>query len=284
MRYLTKEWYDLCQCTGLHFGMRINNNASIKDEALYLKLYSKKEKEFLKAEHEFYDLNPRFMLETEGTVYIPSDKFINGEDICDEDRVVYHIPPEERIRINKLIDDYDSRPPFDEDVCKNEFKKMQDIILENIINKFPEEISSQVADMRFLALGYCTKEVLSQLKRASRENKKRVEQILSEYAKVQQKQNIPDELRKKFRFHDCKVTEYKSDRDIIIYVDSCENVVKYKIIFHNANIIKQDKNLIGSMWLYDELYSIPKGYEAHILLTGDTLEELTLSCKDITIE
>ncbi|MDD4729284.1 MAG: hypothetical protein PHN55_11115 [Dysgonamonadaceae bacterium] len=46
MKYLTKEWYELCQRTGLHFGMRVHNDANIYDEALYLRLYTRKEKAF----------------------------------------------------------------------------------------------------------------------------------------------------------------------------------------------------------------------------------------------
>jgi hypothetical protein len=63
MKYLTKEWYELCQQMGLHFGMRVHNGAEGYDEALYLRLYKRKEKEFIKMQREVYDVDPRFMLE-----------------------------------------------------------------------------------------------------------------------------------------------------------------------------------------------------------------------------
>ena len=52
MKYLTKEWYELCQQTGLHFGMRVHNGAEGYDEALYLRLYKRKEKKFVKMQRE----------------------------------------------------------------------------------------------------------------------------------------------------------------------------------------------------------------------------------------
>ncbi|CAI6014890.1 hypothetical protein PAECIP112173_00013 [Paenibacillus sp. JJ-100] len=44
MRYLTKEWYELCQQTGLHFGMRVHSGAYELDENLFLRLYKRKGK------------------------------------------------------------------------------------------------------------------------------------------------------------------------------------------------------------------------------------------------
>lgn len=39
MKFRTKEWYETCQRTGLHFGMRIHRGAYELDEALFLRLY-----------------------------------------------------------------------------------------------------------------------------------------------------------------------------------------------------------------------------------------------------
>lgn len=35
MKYLTKEWYELCQKTGLHYGIRVHKGAHKRDDALY---------------------------------------------------------------------------------------------------------------------------------------------------------------------------------------------------------------------------------------------------------
>ena len=103
MKYLTKEWYELCQQTGLHFGMRVHNGAEGYDEALYLRLYKRKEKKFVKMQREVYDVDPRFMLEQDGSTLVPLDKFANGEVINEEDKVVYHMSPEEKDSIQILI-------------------------------------------------------------------------------------------------------------------------------------------------------------------------------------
>jgi len=82
MRYLTKEWYELCQLTDFHFGMRVHKDVARRDEGLYLRLYKRKEKEFIKLEREVYDLDPRFLLEADGSIFVCADKFMNGEEIC----------------------------------------------------------------------------------------------------------------------------------------------------------------------------------------------------------
>lgn len=63
MKYFTNEWYDLCQRTDLHLGMRVHKRAHVRDEALYLRLYKRKEKEFVNLQREVYNTDPRFMLD-----------------------------------------------------------------------------------------------------------------------------------------------------------------------------------------------------------------------------
>ena len=55
MRYLTKEWYETCQQTGLHFGLRVHKEAASLDEGLFQRLYKRKEKSMLSR-------NVRFMI------------------------------------------------------------------------------------------------------------------------------------------------------------------------------------------------------------------------------
>lgn len=285
MRYLTKEWYDLCQQTDLHLGMRVHKDTVRKDENLYLRLNKRKEREFIKIQREVYDVDPRFMLEEDGSVFVPADKFISGDEVSEEDMVVYNMPIEEKDRINKLIEEYDSRPPFDVDKCRIEFNEVQESNLIDIANQLPKELYSQIADPRVFALGYCTREILSQLKRYSRKNEKRVHQVLSEHTKIQQEQDIPTKLLERFGFHDCEVTNFEFNNDIVLCMNTSGGFSEYnKIIFHDAKIIKQEKSLEGSIWLYDELYRNPSGYEVHVLLVNDSVHELTINCKNITID
>lgn len=286
MKYLTKEWYELCQKTGLHFGMRVHKGAARYDEALYLQLYKRKEKEFVRMQRAIYDVDPRFMLEQDGCTLIPLNKFSKGELINEEDKVIYHMQHEEKERIQKLIKEYDARLPFDEKKCREEFSAIQETVKKEIIDSLPHELYQQIADLRVFSLGYCTKKILSQLKGLSKDNGKKMERVLNEYSKAQQEENIPQIIRERFGFHDCTVIEFTVGKDdIVIRLDTSGGFTNFNMItFSTSEIIKQEGHILGSTWLYDELYRMENGYEAHILLVGEEIAELIIRCNDITIE
>lgn len=285
MKYLTKEWYELCQRTGLHFGMKVNNGADVYDEALYLQLYKRKEKEFVKLQHEIYDVDPRFMLEQDGCTLVPLDKFANWEEINKEDTVVYRMSSEEKDRIRKLIAEYDVRPPFDEKKCREEFRSIQETVKKEAVDKLPHELYQQIADVRVFSLGYCTKEILSQLKVLSKENEKKMNRVLSEYSKAQQAEHIPQIIRERFGFHDCEVTEFTvSKKDVVMRLDTRGGFTNFNMItFATSEIIKQEGHIVGRTWLYEELYRAENGYEAHMLFTGEGMPELIIRCNDIIV-
>lgn len=285
MRYLTKEWYDLSQRTGLHFGKRVHHGAHIHDEALYLRLYKRKEKEFVDMQREIYDLDPRFMLDQDGRTLVPLDKILGGEENGEEDTMVYQMSPEEKARIQNLIADYDARPPFDDRNCKQEFSSNMEWRCREAAAWLPDELACQIADKRVFALGYCTKDVLRQLKKLSRENERNMKLVLDEYAKAQQAEQIPAYIRDKFRFHDCRVTGWESGKQNVIRLDTQGGFTHFnKITFVATDIIKQEGPVIGSTWIYDELYCIDNGYEVHVLFAGEGMPELIIRCQDIIIE
>ena len=287
MKYLTKEWYKLCQQTGLHFGMIVHNGTDIYDEALHLWLYKRKEKEFIKMQREVYDVDPRFMLEQDGCTLVPLDKFASGEEINEEDKVIYHMLPEEKDRIQKLIDKYDVRPPFDEKKCRKEFCFLQETKKKETIDKLPPELLQQIADVRVFSLGYCTKDILSQLKGLSEENEEKMNRVLDEYSKAQQEENIPQLIRERFGFHDCEITEFTvGKKDVVMLLDTRGGFTNFNMItFATSEIIKQEGHIVGSTWIYEELYHTENGYEAHMLFwTGAGMSELIIRCNDIIIE
>ena len=287
MRYLTKEWYELCQQTGLDYGMRVHNGAAVYDEALYLRLYKRKEKEFIKLQREIYDLDPRFMLEQDGCTLVPLDKFANGEVINKEDEVVYHMPPEEKERILKLINEYDARTMFDEKKSKEEFRSLQETKEREIINKLPPELLQQIADIRVFSLGYCTRGILNQLLGLIEESKKKMNQVINEYSIAQNEENIPQIIRERFGFHDCVVKAFTVDKkDVVICLDTHGGFTNYNMItFEMSEIIKEEEHIVESTWLYEELYRTDNGYEAHMLFwSHEGLKELIIRCNDIIIE
>ena len=288
MKYLTKEWYELCQRTCLHLGMKVTKGASVYNEELYNRLYKKKENGLVRLQRKCYDSDPRVMLEVDGKVYKPLIILSNGE-MFEEDETVYQMPLEERERIQKLIAEYDVRPPFDEEKCREEFRDIQEtqeiFKINQVKEKLPTELINQIADIRLFALGYCTRKVLNQLIRISKENEMKVNSISKECMNAQQAEEIPQSIKEAFGFHDCRITDFIVDKDIIMRLNTQGGFTdQNKITFVSSEIIKDDKFKVGSVWLYQELYRTVHGYEAHMLFAGDELSELIIHCKDIVIE
>ncbi|MHA7580773.1 DUF4085 family protein [Paenibacillus vandeheii] len=282
MKYLTKEWYETCQQMGLHFGLRVHSGACKWNEALFQRLYKRKEKEHVKQERGMYDLDPRFMLEHDGQVMTRVEKAFSGEEVTEEDQMVYHMPPEERAHIEKLIAEYDVRPPFDAKKCKEEYKEAMKWNFEHQTEGLPKEILEQIADIRVFTLGYCTREVLRQLKKKSAENTKEMERVSKEYREAVVAQDIPGEIHSRVQFHDCTVTELLTGEEFVIRFDTrggFTNINKLTLV--KPEIIKQEGEIVGSYWLYQELYRIEQGYELHVLFGGEPMPELIVRCEDI---
>ena len=287
MRYLTKEWYNLCQRIGLHFGMRVHSGAAVYNEAFYLRLYKRKEKEFLKTQKEVYNIDPRTFLEMYSGTFIPLDKYVKDEEIAEEDKLVYTLPSEEKERLMKKAEEYDNRPPFDEEKCKIEFRENQERAIKNAKEKLPYWLLEQIADIRVYSLGYCTKEIMSQLRKHGKQNELEMKNLSEQYLKATKAEKIPENLRDKFRFHDCKVIEITNEKskNMVMRLETSGGFTEFnKITLVAPTIYKQDENIVGSIWLYEELYNTKKGYEVHVLFENDGLAELTVSCKDIVID
>lgn len=282
MKYLTKEWYETCQQMGLHFGLRVHNGACEWNEALFQRLYKRKENEHIKQEREMYDIDPRYMLAHDGQVLTRANKAFSGEEVTEKDQIVYHMPPEERAHIEKLIADYDARPPFDAKKCKEEYKEAMKWNIEHQTERLPKEILEQIADIRVFTLGYCTREVLRQLKKKSAENTKEMERVSKEYREAVEAQDIPGEVHSRVQFHDCTVTELLTEDEVVIRFDTRGGFTSInKLTLVKPEIIKQEGEIVGSYWLYQELYRIDQGYELHVLFGGEPMPELIVRCEDI---
>lgn len=285
MKYLTKEWYELCQRTNLYFDMKINDRAKEFNEDFYLRMYKRKEKTFVKLQREIYDVDPRILFEQDFSTYLPIETFINGED-SSQDAVIYHLSDEAKENIQKMIEEYDARPTFDEEKCKKEFAILHKNTIAEKLLQIPSELRNKIADLRVFALGYCTKEVLKELKVISKNNDIEVNRILNEFYKMQQKEKISQSIKEDFNFHDCIVTDFTKNKDsIVMCFDTTGGFTTKKMItFVNPKIIKQDGDIIGNVWLYQEVYQIDNGYEAHMLFIDQESHDLIIFCQDIIIE
>lgn len=285
MKYLTKKWYELCQQTGLHYGMRVHNAAHQYNEELYQRLYKRNEKKYVDQQREFYDYDPRMLLEVDVMNVVPLQKVIDSEEIADEDVIVHQISIEERTRVEERIAEYDARPPFDEIDCKQAFSEQLEWKIRQAAAQLPPELLSQIADMRIFVLGYCTKAVYQQLKKLSIENRKKVEQLMEEAVNVMRAQHIPETRSFKLNFHDCKVVRMDVGERLVIRFDTARGFTKdNKVTFFEPRILLREEGIVESHWLYHEIYRIDEGYEVHVLLSGKKLCELILWCKDIEIE
>jgi hypothetical protein len=288
--------------------MRVHRGAGVFSEMLYQRLYRRKEKEYIQSEREVYNFDPRYFLRREGRAFVPADQFVRGEEIKAEDIIIHQMPEEEKEQIQKMIEEYDTRPPFDVKQCKHSFRVMQDIDrMQAAKERIPFEILGQIADIRVFCLGYCTKAVKVQLERVSRENYKIMKLGSKAHAEAKKTENIPEHIRKIYNFHDSSVLEIvesrefdnrfgqgindrpqgscKNSSDFVIRMDAQGGFTELnKVSFHNAEMIKQEPNITGSRWLYCELYRIEKGYEVHVLFWGEGMPEMILSCSDILME
>ncbi|KQY84097.1 hypothetical protein ASD24_09920 [Paenibacillus sp. Root52] len=285
MKYLTNEWYELSQRTGLHFGMKVHSGAYELDETLFQRLYERKEKAHVNLERQMYDTDPRYMLKHNGEVLTRADAFFSGEEVTEEDLIVYSMPPEERAHIEKLIAAYDARPPFDEKKCREEYKEMMEWNYKQQTERLPQEIYDRIADIRVFTLGYCTRGIMRQLKKQSKRNEEQMQLVLKEYREVNVTQDIPLEVRRRLHFHDCTVTELVTGDELVIRFDTrggFTNINKLTLVA--PKIIKQEGDIVGRYWLYEELYRIDDGYELHILFEGEGMPELIVRCKDFLVE
>ena len=144
---------------------------------------------------------------------------------------------------------------------------------------------------------YLTKDwyILGQAYPMPEERKRKWEAIIASYQEAQNKEALPDALRRNFMFHDGKVLEIAAGADFIIQIRSPFSDY-HKITFREASV-KQEIPPMGAVWLYQELYrhKSGNGYEAHILfskpskpvhkklLTSD-LFDTKIICKDILLE
>lgn len=281
MRYLTKKWYQLE--TDLHEGFSIANELKDFNEALFQKIYKLEEQRYVEFEQEVYDVDPRFLLENEENTEQEIQRLMEEEGLAREDILVIDMSDEERAEIMKLIEAFDTRPPFDAEVHRTNFKQALELATSQLENTLPREIYDQIADHRMFALGYCTREVYKQLKKISMDNDKESKKILKQYDEIRRQQDHTEEIRNKFGFHDSIITGViQEENNITLNFDNTGGFSDVKsVTFIDATIIKQDDTLEGYHWIYDELYRNEDGYEVHVLLDGETLIDYIIQCKDI---
>lgn len=278
MKYFTKEWYELCQRTNLDYNLKVDERASVKDEKLYESLYKKEERRTVELERDVYDFDPRELINSENAPFIE-------EDGHEEKREFIFLSDSQRENFEAAVKAYDKRLPFDEAKVKKDFARAMKLNEERLVASLTEEIVNKVADMRVLSLGYCTNEVLAEIKKLSKANERAMEKVIRDYTKAQKEENLPKRIGK-LTFHDCEVMDfYIENADATMTFDNAGGFTDDdKIIFKSAEITKMSGKIIGAYWLYEEVYRCGEGYEIHILFSKEKLSELIIKCSDVIVE
>lgn len=171
------------------------------------------------------------------------------------------------------------------------------------LNRYPEW-AQKCLDPRLTALNRMPETVYYRLKTEEDANRAEFDRINEEAQAVLSIQNIPEEIRSVFRFHDeCVLALKCRGKDAELYLGYGEELPDgksphKKVIFKNVSFIEREKVLVfrkkrneSGFWesdngyLYDELYRTETGYEVHMLLWSKRdLRYLTIGCGDIQFE
>jgi len=155
-----------------------------------------------------------------------------------------------------------------------------------------------------LALNRIPESAYKRLKKEERANRRAFEKINTKAAAVLEQQDIPEEIREQFHFHDASVLAIKKVRsDVELYLRKdggwLGDATPYtRIIFKNVRQLDREKGFslrpkldadgdlrTSCTYLYDELYHTESGYEVHMLFwTLKALRYLTICCEDIHFE
>lgn len=280
MKYLTKEWYELCQRCSYHLLIKISEKAAVFSEEYYQQIYHRKLRAFLKREMKDSG-DPRLltlaMIETadpepELRSWLREEGFLNEEEHKGSPNGMKAEMEAER----------SPKPfkPFDE---KRESKLFQICIHERHIselqNALPPEILREVADIRVLALDVATKDVKKAIRSWCRKNAKEADRIAGQYHWI-------EELHNGFSFHDNNLVKIdQKGNKLVIEFEQVHNQSE-SIIFHDFRILEQEGDLTGAWWLYEEVYPAENGNEYHVLLQrkDGQLAYLTILARKIELK
>lgn len=303
MKFYTKQWYDLMQRLDYCLCMKSIADEKARTDEQIRRLYDRALKKYVADAEREHDTPPEFVeIDLED---IDPDEFA----FFDENTGKLEKPSsaeEIKARLNEEMrlarEQFDSRPPFDRSESVAEFKEMYENRMKYELENYPEWVSESV-DARLAALGYLPASVYEKLKAESKANKREFEKINRAAHKVlaAESEKLPQRIVDGFGFHDAELLEY-SERggDVVIVLRGCfacfdGETPFIRVTFRNAETIEKDVDAFSDnddgyfcAWLYDELYSVDGGIEAHMLFASDKTESglacLTLRCADIDIE
>lgn len=249
MNYFTKEWYELCQKTSIHFSFREVKEAESFSEEYFQQLYKQELTEWLRLQKE----------------------------------IALHKDPLGVIKENSI-----SCHPFDRKKLSQQFYQGFIHRQEYIKTILPEEILKEIADIRVCALDKVSYKVIQAITLFCKNNEKSVNRTIKEYEKYYKKasKSFDRSIVENINFHDCSIIDVRQTEEyLLILFDNKGGFTDVdEVKFENYKIIKQDDLLQNSWWLYDEIYKINNKYELHVLLQNKKMDlvDFIISADNIT--
>ena len=190
---------------------------------------------------------------------------------------------------------YEYDMPWDEEEERRYFEENYRREEEIFRTRTPAKILSKVADIRVLALGYCSAEVYRDFEEYRALCEKQTEKTMKEAWDLQRVQGLDKIWTGGYSLHDSRVQSVKREgEDLVIEFDG-EKALKLHeeleeeflfpeiraIRFRDAEILKQEQTLENAWWLYDEIWKTDRGYEIHALLWQESdVFEMTIECRE----
>ena len=303
MKYYTKEWYALMQKQHYTSGLAVIPDKEYTDAEIRAFFEQDLQAE-IENDRNIHDMPPS--MDWAGELLTP-DRF--RPDIflfTAEDGEVFHPETAEIAQeylekdFRRQTEQYEKREPFDPTDTIACFKECYRMMVRHGWKDYPAWVSETV-DKRLLALHRITESAYNRLVEEEKANKASFERITAEASAVLKEQNIPDEIRDAFRFHDANVLSImKNGTDVeMLLRDGGFMATPYcRVIFRGVSLFEREKGLvirtkceesgeIGSnvIYLYEELYHTENGYEVHMMLTGRRdLRYLTIVCEEIEVQ
>ena len=175
---------------------------------------------------------------------------------------------------------------FDEGQERRLFREGYLCDLEIFRTRTPAKILEKVADIRVLALGFCTAEVYRDFSDYRALCEERTEKTIEEAWNMRVSQGLENAFTGEHSLHDAFVLSLNREgEDLVLEFEYDEEAAWPEIKgvrFRDAKILKQEGTVPNAWWLYDEIWKTGEGaFEIHALLwRNDDLLELTIECRD----
>ncbi len=237
MKYFTKEWYELNQNTNAYLPLEEAKEAESFSEEYFQQLYDQQLTKTLTKWEEFASY---------------------------------------QVECKALNENYIITELFDREKISKQFHEAFIYNQEHIREILPVEILEKIADIRVYVLKKASHEVLNAVTQFCKESEKLVRNTAKEYQEYYKKalESFDRNIVENINFHDCRIIDLKhKEQSLSILFDNSGGFTDIdEIHFENYKIIKQAPLILGSWWLYEEIYKINDKYELHVLLHNKEMD------------